>query len=144
MKTKINLLLFVFMFMGCSTIPSNTFAAGPKQAVENCLKMIKNKEYEKSYEYFSISLKSQVSIENHVVNLKNIENSLGRLINYSDKLPIFRNYFLDENMFSGKNKQTEYRYFLNYEKGSLIAYIEVEQDGSDWKINVFYLDTINK
>ena len=130
------------MFVGCSTIPSNTFAAGPKQTVENCLKMIKNKEYEKSYEYFSTSLRNQVSLGNHVANLKNIENSLGRLINYSDKLPIFRNYILDENMFSKTNKQLEYRYFLNYEKGSLIAYVEAVKEGDGYKIKVFYLDVI--
>lgn len=125
-------------------MPTQTFAYGPKQTIRNCLEAIKSKDYAKSYEYFSSSLKNQVSLENHTGNLKNIDDQFGRLINYSDKLPIFRNYFLDENMFSGKNKQAEYRYFLNYEKGSLIAYIEVEQEGSDWKINIFYLDTINK
>ncbi|PIY82389.1 MAG: hypothetical protein COY78_06950 [Candidatus Omnitrophica bacterium CG_4_10_14_0_8_um_filter_44_12] len=145
MVNKIIMAICFFVFVEYCIIPKTVFASETKQVVEDCLRVIKNKDYEKSYEYFSSSLKNEVTLGDHVANLKDIEKNLGRLVDYSDKMPIFRNYVLDEYMFKGlfdKKQQLEYRYFLKYEKGILVAYIELLKEGSNYKINSFYLDTL--
>jgi len=147
MANRISLAICFFIFIGYSVVSENVFALEPKQVVESCLNAIKNKDYKKSYEYFSLSLKSEVKLEDHVANLKNIENSFGRLVNYSDRLPIFRHYVLDENMFSGlfsKKKQLDFRYLLNFERGCLSLYAEIIKENNEYKLSFFYLEELKK
>ncbi len=148
MVTKFkNVFIFLFLiYFGCSIAYVSAAASSPKKIVEQCLKKIKDKKYSESYEYFSSILKSQVSLQDHISNLQNIENNLGRLVDYSDKLPIFRNYFLDENMFSGlfsKKKQLNFKYLLNFERGSLVVYAEIVNENNEYKLSVFYLKQIH-
>lgn len=145
MANKILIAICFFVFVGHCIIPRAVFASWAKQAVKDYLRAIKNKDYKQSYEYFSSSLKSEVNIEDHIANLKDIEKNLGKLVSCSDRMPIFRNYILDEDMFSGlfdKKQQLNYKYFLNYERGSLVAYIKLINENNDYKISVFNLEIV--
>ena len=98
---------------------SRLVSASPKSVVVKCLKEIKKGNYSDSYTFFSSSLKGNVNLEGHVSNLKSIENEYGHLVSFSDRHPLFKNYFLDEDMFKGmfsRKKQTVFRYLLTYEK----------------------------
>lgn len=141
-----NFLFFIAItIFSCLVSNSNAFAASPKSVVVNCLKEIKRGNYVNSYTFFSLSLKKNVSLEGHVLNLKNIESNYGRLISFSERHPLFKNYFLDEDMFKGLfsgKKQMIFKYLLTFEKGMLSLYAEVEKEGDKYKINVFYLNTL--
>lgn len=137
---------FIFLMMLFSlTIVNNSFASSPKSVLVQCLKEVKRGNYTNSYAYFSSSLKKDVSLDLHVSTLKTVENSYGRLISFSDRRPLFKNYFLDEDMFKGffsKKKQLAFKYFLNFEKGMMSLYAEVEKEGKEYKIKVFYMEEI--
>ncbi|MHA2123109.1 MAG: hypothetical protein ACW990_18070 [Promethearchaeota archaeon] len=140
---KVFFVVFLSLFL-CGINVGNV-SASPKSVVVNCLKEIKKGNYADSYTYFSSSLKGSVDLEGHVSNLKNIENEYGHLVSFSDKHPLFKNYFLDENMFKGifsKKKQTIFKYLLTYEKGMLSLFAEVEKEDDEYKIKTFYMDTL--
>ena len=93
------------------------------------------------------SLKKNVSLEQHLNNLRSIESQYGHLISFSDKHPLFKNYVLDENMFKGflnRKKQTVFKYLLNFERGMLSLYAEMEEEGEEYKIKIFYMDIIEQ
>lgn len=141
---KIFFIGFIMLF--CLMNNNSAFAASPKSLVVNCLKEIARGNYSNSYTFFSSSLKKDVSLEGHVSNLKNIENQYGHLVSFSDRHPLFKNYFLDEDMFKGifsGKKQTVFRYLLTFEKGMLSLYSEVEKEENEYKIKIFYLNIID-
>jgi len=141
-----NSLFFIpIVIFSCLASNENAFAASPKSVVASCLQEIKKGDYVNSYTFFSSSLKKDVSLEEHVSNLNNIETNYGRLITFSDRHPLFKNYFLDEDMFKGLfsgKKQMVFKYLLTFEKGMLSLYAEVEKEGDEYKIKVFYLNTL--
>lgn len=138
---KVFLFLLFFVFIGVFAIPSRASALSAKGTVEQCLEELKKGKYTESYEYFSESLKNQVSLEHHISNLKNIEGNLGNLISYQyETLPIFKNNVLDEDMFSNKNKVFKFNYLLKYEKGSLTLHVEVIKEKGEYKFSIFYLE----
>lgn len=137
----------VFLSLALCGVNANNVSASPKSVVVDCLKEIKKGNYADSYAFFSSSLKEHVDLEGHVSNLKNIESEYGHLVSFSDRHPLFKNYFLDENMFKGifkKEKQKVFRYLLTYEKDMLSLYAEVEKEADEYKIKVFYIDTISE
>ena len=136
---------FILMMLFSLTIVNNSFASSPKSVVVQCLKEVKGGNYANSYTHFSSSLKKDVSLDLHVSTLKTIGSSYGRLISFSDRHPLFKNYFLDEDMFKGlfsKKKQLAFKYFLNFENGMMSLYAEVEKEGEEYKIKVFYMEEI--
>ena len=138
-------LFIVFLSLSLCGVNANNVLASPKSVVVDCLKEIKKGNYVDSYAFFSASLKENVDLEGHVSNLKNIESEYGRLVGFSDRHPLFKNYFLDEDMFKGmfsKKKQMVFRYLLTYEKDILSLYTEVEKEDDEYKIKIFYIDTI--
>lgn len=139
------ILLFILIMLSSLIIVNNSFASSPKSVIVQCLKEVKRGDYANSYAHFSSSLKRDVSLDVHVSTLKTIESSYGRLISFSDRHPLFKNYFLDEDMFKGffnKKKQLTFKYFLSFEKGVMSLYAEVEKEGDEYKIKVFYLEEI--
>lgn len=133
------------VIFSCFIATENVLAASPKSVVVNCLKEIKKGDYVNSYAFFSSSLKKEVSLDGHVLNLKNIETNFGRLVSFSDKHPLFKNYFLDEDTFKelfSDKKQMVFKYLLTFEKGMLSLYVEVEKEASEYKIKIFYLSTL--
>ena len=146
MVSKSNYIFIIFIAIISNLIIANTsFALSPKAIVIKCLKEIKKGDYKNSYLYFSSSLKKDVSLDLHVSTLKKIEDNCGHLISFSDRHPLFKNYFLDEDMFKGissRKKQLAFRYLLTFEKGMLSLYAEVEKEGNEYRIKVFYLQEI--
>ena|ERR1039457_1681956 len=100
MIKQIWLLFFLCLFS------QTVFASSSLSVLTDCLNKIKNGNYENSYSYFSSSLKNEVSLKDHVSNLKSIEENIGHLISFSKGTPeifkkysIFKTYFIDEDMF---------------------------------------------
>jgi len=126
-------------------ITNNVFATSPKGVVMKCLEEIKKGNYVESYNFFSSNLKKDVSLDGHVANLNDIETQYGHLISFSDRHPLFKTYFLDENMFDrlfDKKKQGIFKYLLTFEKGMLSLYTEIKKENNEYKIKIFYLDVI--
>jgi hypothetical protein len=144
----LTLILFLMCFV-CKTV----YAFSLESVVIDCLNDIKKGNYEDSYSFFSLNLKKEISLEDHMSNLESIERNTGHLISFSKGAPsnmnrsIYKNYFIDENMFKNISffkKEKDYKYILNYEKGKLFLHAQIEKEGKKYKIKIFNLQLISE